>query len=722
MKKFDKIKIYFHHSVYLNLPFKISKRRRNILPRIIKSIWQIVFEICYNVGNWIMTITRKILFFLYNDFKSTQKSLTLRMKRFFQFAFVKTVISFLSLCLIGIAGLQLMQSLAKGFELKGLIVNKANLGSQQLVEAENALKQQNLDVAQNYFQAAYFNFTGAQKELEQTQGLIVNLLKITPIKKQADNLLTSATLISECGLKAIDLINNVSKLHFTAQGLETAEPTIEVFEKIEENLHFITENLEQAETNLSAVNKNMFIFTSKQRLLDAESNIKVLKQTFLTFKDSFYILKSIALGEKNILILFENNNELRATGGFMGSYGVFNAKDGKILKMHISSIYDLDGQLKEKILPPHPIVNVNNQWFLRDSNWFTNFPESAKKIISFYEKEGGETPNLIIALTPNLIIDILKITGPISLPSYQLILNSDNFVEATQVTTSITYQNPENNPKQILADLLPIIMQKLAKFDSSQWQVLLEDLQKNISEKQIILFSKDNQLQNSFTKYQIAGEVLSTDKDYLLISNSNLGGTKTDLYIDQKVNLKSTIQTDGSIINELTITRTNTLPKLEKTYNNSFLRVYVPLNSTLVSNLGFDYQNLDFEKPKDYKIDSEVYEWESKSVKDMVTGTIIGQESGKTFFGNWIKLTGGETKTVKLTYKLPFKLKDVDHYSLLFQKQPGAKEQKLNYELNFSGRKIEWKNFEPTQLDTNHLNLETILTKDFLLGAVLKNR
>ena len=106
----------------------------------------------------------------------------------------------------------------------------------------------------------------------------------------------------------------------------------------------------------------------------------------------------------------------------------------------------------------------------------------------------------------------------------------------------------------------------------------------------------------------------------------------------------------------------------------------------------------------------------------MVTGMTIGEESGKTFFGNWLNLDGGETKTVKITYQLPFKVSDIDRYSLMVQKQLGSQNQKFNWTLNFSGFKIAWKNFEPNQLNTSDLNSDIMLDKDYFFGMVLQRR
>src|SRR3989344_5583158 len=62
--------------------------------------------------------------------------------------------------------------------------------------------------------------------------------------------------------------------------------------------------------------------------------------------------------DKRYLLLFQNSNELRATGGFIGSYAEVSFHSGRLEDLIIDDIYNSDGQLLEKniaITPPEPI-------------------------------------------------------------------------------------------------------------------------------------------------------------------------------------------------------------------------------------------------------------------------------------------------------------------------------------------------------------------------------
>jgi hypothetical protein len=50
--------------------------------------------------------------------------------------------------------------------------------------------------------------------------------------------------------------------------------------------------------------------------------------------------------KKDYLVLLQNEMELRATGGFIGSYGILSFQNGRLMGFDIKDVYEADGQLK----------------------------------------------------------------------------------------------------------------------------------------------------------------------------------------------------------------------------------------------------------------------------------------------------------------------------------------------------------------------------------------
>ncbi len=628
---------------------------------------------------------------------------------------------FILFCLAMVGIFKMANFVAIAEETKNAVIKIALTGDSHLKEAKNSLEEQDMRSAQSNFLKATDSFKSSRQELERLGNVTNAMLSLVPQKRDGEKLLEASEKISKAGTKLIDFYNQMSLLGFSQAGLHSEQGSVpQVFSESEQYINDAQNYLTDAYATMSGINPNVLPEDKRTEFTASLAQLKTLAASVNNFRDIYALLGQLFTGNKNVLVLFENNNELRPTGGFIGTYGLLKLQDGQIVAMDISSIYKIDGQLKESIAPPGPMYAVNNRWFLRDSNWFVHFPQSAKKASVFFEKEGGETPDVVLAVTTNFVTDLLKVTGPVDMPAYGLSLTSENFVEQMQAASAMNPNDPTNEPKKVLADFFPILLQKLSELPSQQKAHLLEILQQNLNGKHIVAYSRHAKIQKAFEQYNWAGVVNNTDRDFLAVNTANLGGTKTDLNITQQIDLTGEIHKDGSITNTLVITRTNVNPKADFSVNDSFMRIFVPEGSELISATGFDYKPLDVVKPQLQKKDPDVQAWEKTAVRDLVGGTILGEEAGKTFFGNWVTIAGGETRVITVVYKLPFKLKNVDRYSLLLQKQPGALSQKFSYTLRFPGRSLQWKNFQTEQLSSGLLTTGAVLDQDMFLGAVFK--
>jgi len=90
-------------------------------------------------------------------------------------------------------------------------------------------------------------------------------------------------------------------------------------------------------------------------------------------------------GPRKYLILFQNNNEIRPTGGFIGSYAFLYLNEGKIEELSIDDIYNPDGQIDVRnirVTPPKPIGDflIEDRMYIRNANWDPDLPRSAAAI------------------------------------------------------------------------------------------------------------------------------------------------------------------------------------------------------------------------------------------------------------------------------------------------------------------------------------------------------
>lgn len=440
--------------------------------------------------------------------------------------------------------------------------------------------------------------------------------------------------------------------------------------------------------------------------------------------------------KKRYLVLFQNDNEIRPTGGFIGSFALVDIYQGKITNIEIpgGGPYDLQGSLTENVSSPRPIQLARARWEMQDANWFPDYPASAEKIKWFYEHSGGPSVDGVIALNTQLLQELLKITGPIELSEYGKFINADNFFMELQKAVEIEYDRALNKPKQIIADLAPKLLKELLNNKDNYLKVAAV-CDQSLIEKNLLLYFTNPGLENSIINLGWGGEIKNFDQDYLSVINTNIGGQKSDAAISQKIFKETEIMNDGSIISTVNISRTNESNKgdLFTGINNvDYIRVYVPEGSQLISASGFNPPSRElFEKAEVYlALDQDLQAISGKITMDPLTGTDINNEFGKTVFGNWSQTKPGETVTLTFKYLLPFKVKKgaksllaqttKDQYALLVQKQPGSKNVTIENSLKFPASwQVFWQYPEWTQTN-NIVKTESDLDTDQMYGMIFE--
>jgi len=569
----------------------------------------------------------------------------------------------------------------------------------ELKNASQSLSIQNLDQANQDFLQANYDFKQATYELEDINSALKTILKIIPTSanlSDAEYLLETGESAAILGTELTQIFNSfaaageaplTNKLNILRTGLEKIIPKVKLI------------NYKLSQIQESAIPENY------------QNKFTSIKQTIANLNSDLNELNSLSsilmqlLGQdykKSYLFVFQNSNELRPTGGFIGSFARVDIDRGQITKIEMpgQGIYAQQAALLKRTLPPNPLQLVNEEWEWQDANWFADFPTSAQKIKWFYEKSGGPTVDGVIAINVDIIPQLLALTGPIEMPDYNITLNQNNFINEIQYHVELAYDKETNAPKQILSDLAPKLLEKLFELKGNQLLDLARTTRNSLNNKNIQLYFRENDAQEKFSSYNWTGEIKNSSRDYLAVVSSNIGGGKTNNFIKQKVNLFSNILENGEIVNTLQITRTHT-GTIENTFgsasNIDFLRIYTPQGSSLISAQGFSSAPKHLFKPanKFLKHDPFLIDVQGSIVIDAKTQTQINNEFNKTVFGNWLILEPGETKTITLTYKLPFKLnlnkersllariaghESKSYYSLFVQKQSGLKNTDYQFE------------------------------------------
>lgn len=612
-----------------------------------------------------------------------------------------------------------------GFKIKEDVLSSGLSAYQNLLSAKQSLEESDWQDAEHNFGLARSDFFEAHQDINQLGRLTLGVLEQMP----GGSLISSGSHLVKVG----------ESLARAGEGLAAAVNLFSLNNlfNLADSIALSKDNLRAALTEIETANQEIEQIKIKSLPEDIQSGILFLKENLPLVKETLsqaldYSVAFLSiLGHDNprqYLLIFQNNGEARATGGFIGTYGLITLDRGALTNLFIDGIYNADGQLREKIIPPQPIQKISTAWSMHDANWFADFPTSAQKVAWFYEKTGGPTVDGVISLTPTVVERLLALTGPISMPEYGVELDASSFVELIQYKVETDYDKELNQPKKILADFAPKFIEKISELSAEKKKEAIEIIFDCLEEKHILAYFSNPSLEKLADEEGWSGKILSTDKDYLSVVSSNINGYKTDWVIKETIAHQAEIQGDGSVIDTLTITRQHQGGDLAYDWwnrvNANYLRVYLPLGSQLISAEG---QSLEiYQPPIDYeennfKKDPLVEAIENSMKIDPKTGTRIFEESGKTVFANWAYVSPGETVVLTYKYKLPFKIGltgATDSYSLLTQKQLGGLGSAFSHQLKFpSNWQVSWRYPETSGLNAGGINFNGDLKTDKFIGA-----
>ncbi len=473
------------------------------------------------------------------------------------------------------------------------------------------------------------------------------------------------------------------------------QKAIQTLEKVTPKLDDVGSRLKIARSEINKISSwrypNILPGSPGKRIDQAH---QVIDQTETLVVDAKPVLESLPLimGQptpKTYLVLFQNDGELRPSGGFITAYAYFTFDKGKIIPGGSSDIYELDATLgRTKSMPPAlskylPLINRYN---LRDSNISPDFKVAMQEFESLYQNTASRKDiDGIFAMDTKFLVSLIRVLGPVTVGGMTYKADNIDICGCPQVIYELEYfaGRPSNvirsGRKDIIGVLMQGILDKVLTAKKDKWPDLIQTSLDMLNQKHTLLYFHDPKAQAAVEQVNFAGVIKEYDGDYFHLNDANFAGAKVNLYLEQTVSQKVDISSDGTITKTVTITYKNPRRgdncELERTEGvclsgtyRDWLRIYVPKGSKLLEATG--------------------------SINDPVTS----EDLGKTVFEGFIAISPQASTKVTYKYTLPFKYDKNKPYKLLIQKQPGTGNSRLKgdkdkqvgdreYNLDIKGKK-----------------------------------
>lgn len=221
---------------------------------------------------------------------------------------------------------------------------------------------------------------------------------------------------------------------------------------------------------------------------------------------------------KRYLVLFQNDKELRATGGFITAYAQFRFDQGKIVLEKSDDIYALDNAMTKKFPATREISTFHKGVYnlhLRDSNLSPDFKTSMQTFESMYKYiPGQEKIDGIIALDTNVLVETLRILGPETIDGRVYSSEIDKRCDCPRAIYELEdySSRPVNYVRTARKDEIGVLMQNLMKkalgvSPSQYWGNLFQMMIAQIQEKHIVAYFHDSATQLGVESFNMGGRI-----------------------------------------------------------------------------------------------------------------------------------------------------------------------------------------------------------------------
>ena len=306
--------------------------------------------------------------------------------------------------------------------------------------------------------------------------------------------------------------------------------------------------LDAAQTYLEAAGAARQHFVREDLPLSLQDNLAQVDRLLPLAQQGLTVLRLIpallgAEAPRTYLLVAQNQDELRATGGFISGIGTVVFDRGRIADLSIGDSYSVDDHSRTYPLPPEPLQRYMQagQWFVRDANWSPDFPTSAVQIRELYTFSTGKETDGLIAFDLTALARILGVTGPVRVERVSEPVGAGN-VEAyihqawaPAPGQGITQEWWEHR-KDFMGELAGTIVSAVqTSSDRGMLLALAREALALMREKHLLIAMDDPEISALLSSMRLDGALHTGLGDFLMLVDTNVGFNKVDPRVERSL-------------------------------------------------------------------------------------------------------------------------------------------------------------------------------------------
>lgn len=495
--------------------------------------------------------------------------------------------------------------------------------------------------------------------------------------RAAPHLLATADHLTRAGTLACDALSPASGLLKEGMSLSAIEAVLPHLAAARPALEEALREVEQASAVWERVDRSALSSRTARRVALLDRALPLLRVGLSAAVVAPDLLG--ADGPRTYLILAQNEDELRPTGGFLTGVGEVRVQNGRLVSIIFRDSYAVDDFSLPYPDPPEPLRRYMgiDLWVFRDSNWSPDFPTAARQAIALYRPGTPVQIDGVIAIDQYALRELVGALGPLTVEGETVTRESviPYIRRAWAPDEGHLTREWWRERKSFMGALAQAAWDRL-QTGTVDTQALARTLFRLLEEKHLLIYLSNPQAQALVAGQNWDGALRPGTGDFLMVVDANVGYNKASARVQEAITYEVDLSRRPPRAT-LTLVYTHTAPagypcipevRYDPVYEPmmdrclwDYLRVYVPQGSRL----------LDATR---IPVPGEAL-WSGQPESGQVA--VRPAEEGSVFsLGTLLLLPPGAVQTRSFVWELPEDVVawdgDVGTYTLLVQKQPGT--------------------------------------------------
>ncbi|WP_139977445.1 DUF4012 domain-containing protein [Nocardioides litoris] len=273
-------------------------------------------------------------------------------------------------------------------------------------------------------------------------------------------------------------------------------------------------------------------------------------------------------GPRDYLVVFQNNAEVRSTGGLSGAWARIHTEDGKIGLREQGSAGDFpvaDPPLVEVSAEEEAVYGDVIARYFQDPVMVPDFPRAAQLFDAFWQEErpGGPEVDLdgVVSIDTVGLSYLLRATDPITSDGYTLTPDT-----AVQLLLNQVYRDIDDPARQdeVFAGAASAVF-AAATTGTTSPRELVRAVDQAVGERRLMIASFEDEVQGELAGTRVAAELSGDDgaTPHVDVTVNDATGSKMSYYLDHDTQVRATGCEGGVQQLAGTMTLRQTIPEAE---------------------------------------------------------------------------------------------------------------------------------------------------------------